>query len=528
MERYVWRSEWVQQFESPWSIVEKLCYTNVILKRGSLLKRFGKEHIKTLKGPVKIGKYVNLFTMDDFEEVSLTNFFGFNLLKQNSENINKMINNVSMISTELTDWFNRNLVWCEECIKEGYHSILHQFKLLKHCPIHMKGLIQSCSNCKSEIPYEFSDIALSAAFTCKCGVQLADLKKRWNNWGKQFEIKCEFTKKWLETNYNTEKLSILFLPEHAVAQNNPIKTILEMLENPDIHTDYDGNVKSTLNKLRLPVTISNNNNQKYLHNHIIDNNFTLSSMRSVNMPLYNYLYSQSIYIFKSIESHLFNGELKKHKSCIKRLQELRREEKEDYPEICPFAYTYIFWKHSFKGGGSFYSNHFSIDPRKSIHGFEVLSGFFQPDVEQLVKILLQYTNQHKSLDIGLFKWIIMKFVSALYLHFFNYWSKLAVEGAANKWTPKYNELNNNRHKEIPLMIFKVRNSFKETTSFIIEKNSIDNLNKLTCPCNSNNKRRIKPSEISHHPMALAIDKNSSYLSLTERYIKNLDIFRLRS
>jgi hypothetical protein len=69
--------------------------------------------------------------------------------------------------------------------------------------------------------------------------------------------------------------------------------------------------------------------------------------------------------------------------------------------------------------------------------------------------------------------------------------------------------------------------FNESACFIVDpdrKVSISK-NKLICPYNSNKKRKIKPAEISHHPMALAIN-NPSYLSLTERYVTNLDIFRI--
>ncbi|MDQ0875965.1 hypothetical protein QFZ77_004624 [Paenibacillus sp. V4I3] len=250
------------------------------------------------------------------------------------------------------------------------------------------------------------------------------------------------------------------------------------------------------------------------------------------MSFYKYMYRQSVNVFKSIESHLLNGELNKHKSCIKRLRELRKEERGEYPEICPFAYSYVFWKHSIIGDKSFFSDDLLVNPSKTLHGFELLSGFFQPDLVKLIKLLIGNNNQQKKMQMGLFKWIIMKFVSVNYLHNFNYWKTLAVEGAANKKVPNYNELVENRHIEIPMMILKLpypSNLFKESmsTSFIVDhdrKNSMSTIN-LICPYNSNKKRKIKPTEISHHPMLLAVNK-SSHSSLTERYVKNLDIFRI--
>ncbi|OCT14395.1 hypothetical protein A8709_26665 [Paenibacillus pectinilyticus] len=349
MEKYNWRTEWIRPFESTWSILEKLCYSNVIIRRGPLLKHLGNDKVKTMKGPVKAQRHNNLLTMFGFDEVSLSNSLGVNIIKQNKETINQLLNNVTRISTDLNDWFNEDLIWCEQCIEDGYHSVLHQFKLLKHCPFHMKKLIYTCSNCNS-IPYQFSDTALAAAFTCKCRFQFADLKKRWFNWGNKFEIQCEITLKWLSTNFNSLNQSILFLPEYAAAQMNPIKKIVELLEDTDSHISYGGNGQSSINHQKVPLTISkfSIDNKECFHDYFIDLDFNLAS-KSANMPLYKYMYKQSVNVFKSIEHHLLYGELTKHKTCIQRFRELRKVEKGDYPEICPYAYSYVFCKHSFMG-----------------------------------------------------------------------------------------------------------------------------------------------------------------------------------
>lgn len=251
-------------------------------------------------------------------------------------------------------------------------------------------------------------------------------------------------------------------------------------------------------------------------------------------PLYKYMYRQSVNIFKSIESHLLNGELNKHKKCIQRFCELRKEEKGEYPEICPFAYTYVFWKHSFMGDKFFFSDDFFINPSKTLrHGFELLSGFFNPDLDKLIKLLLRNNNQQKIMNMALLKWIMMKYISVVYLHYYNYWRELAAGGAASKKVvPNYNELTNNRHEGIPLMILKLpypsNSLFPESTSkFIVDhdRRSRKSKSNLNCPYKSNKDRKIKPTEISHHPMALAVN-TSSNSSLTERYVRNLDIFRI--
>ncbi|BFT72309.1 hypothetical protein [Paenibacillus sp. P36] len=536
MEKNIWRTDWIRPFESPWSILEKFCFSNVIKRRGQLLKHLGNEKVKKIKGQINAQKHINLLTMQGFDGVSLINSIGENLILQNNENLNKIINNLQRISSNPIDWFNKDLNWCEKCMKDGYHSILHQFKLLKHCPFHMRELKQTCTNCNSIIPYQISDTALSDAYTCKCGFQLADLQNRWVNWSKRVEIACEYTKRWLDTNYNYENQSVIFLPEHAIVQKNPIKTIVELLEDAESHITYGGNGKSLSSHLKSPLTISqfSIDNQKCFHDYYIDHDFTITTYKRENMSFFKYMYRQSVNVFKSIESHLLNGELSKHKSCIKRLRELRKEERGEYPEICPFAYAYVFWKHSIIADKYFFSDDLIVDVSKTIHGFELLSGFFQPDLFEFIKLLIGKNNHKKKMQMGLFKWIIMKFVAVNYLHNFYSWKKLASEGAAKKMVPNYNELVRNRHLDIPMMIFKLpypsSNSFKDSknTSFIVKdhKDTMSTID-LICPFNSNKKRIIKPTEISHHPMTLAMNKNlSSHKSITESYVKNLDIFRM--
>jgi hypothetical protein len=125
---------------------------------------------------------------------------------------------------ELQDsWFFNRLRWCPECIQVGQHSLLHQFKLIKRCPVHETILFDSCPNCLKTIPFFFSGFGLSEPFTCKYGHRLANFSESlWKNWVSPMEIQDQTVLKWLTMDQNANQR---WLFSHNYASTDLFQTV---------------------------------------------------------------------------------------------------------------------------------------------------------------------------------------------------------------------------------------------------------------------------------------------------------------
>lgn len=47
----------------------------------------------------------------------------------------------------LDDFYYRSLRYCPLCLQQSFHSINHQCRLIRHCPVHAQDLIELCPHC---------------------------------------------------------------------------------------------------------------------------------------------------------------------------------------------------------------------------------------------------------------------------------------------------------------------------------------------------------------------------------------------
>ena len=97
---YTWKSEYILPYESQWSIRAKFCYLN------------GESYINF----AKINK-----------EKKIIGYLNIPMYIQNNGFMNMLKSQVYI---------------CPLCIKSGYHSVFHQYKVLKHCFIHSSTLLK--------------------------------------------------------------------------------------------------------------------------------------------------------------------------------------------------------------------------------------------------------------------------------------------------------------------------------------------------------------------------------------------------
>ncbi|NOU72681.1 DDE-type integrase/transposase/recombinase [Paenibacillus sp. LMG 31458] len=143
---FCWNKNWIQSYESPWSLFEKFKYANEI-NSIELLQTLGTTQVKKIKTGLRGRRIRNLYTLEGFEEELLTSAFQSNIVETNKINLDKITSVLNAKDAHYRSHFNDHFVYCPMCLQEGYHSLFHQFKLIHECPFHHIKLENVCLNC---------------------------------------------------------------------------------------------------------------------------------------------------------------------------------------------------------------------------------------------------------------------------------------------------------------------------------------------------------------------------------------------
>lgn len=73
---------------------------------------------------------------------------------------------LAMQRPELRRAWCSELRFCPRCMSRGYHSVVHQFGAVRHCPVHGCCLENRCRNCGSTSEYLIKASVLDAPFRC--------------------------------------------------------------------------------------------------------------------------------------------------------------------------------------------------------------------------------------------------------------------------------------------------------------------------------------------------------------------------
>ncbi|MUT67099.1 TniQ family protein [Paenibacillus sp. NEAU-GSW1] len=192
----VWNSEWINAFESPWSMFEKLCYANHIT-RTDLIRTLGSNEIQQFKNTLIGDKRRDLIRLSGFDHQKLHKYMGYDVVGQNNTDMNLILKPVEYIYESIHTWFPNSIRWCPDCMKYGYHSWVHQFILTERCPVHNTKILSSCPGCSYEIPFLLSDRRMDEPFTCSCGYKMANYS-HWTEWKQSFEMKDSSMEHWLK------------------------------------------------------------------------------------------------------------------------------------------------------------------------------------------------------------------------------------------------------------------------------------------------------------------------------------------
>ncbi|MEN1990549.1 hypothetical protein [Paenibacillus hubeiensis] len=210
--------------------------------------------------------------------------------------------------------------------------------------------------------------------------------------------------------------------------------------------------------------------------------------------------------------------------------ELRKsDEAIEFPEICPYAYAYVFWRKSilkeerFYGFNSLRINLISDTAPLIIR--DILEYFSDQVVSYQMKII-------QRLDIGILSWFLEKLVTQFSENFFCSWLEIAEKRSKEISVPSWKEIEKMRDQSFPSVAFKY-NFDESSSSSIIEYYHLSKnesiLNKCECPYQHESAKGEIQSMISYTPQKIAMlimnnpsNKHKILQKTVETYVKKLN------
>ncbi|MFC6331006.1 hypothetical protein ACFP56_00100 [Paenibacillus septentrionalis] len=491
----VWRRDWINDFETPWSVFEKVCYANHV-GRTDILKKLGDAEVKGIKSLVG-DKRRELIKLSSFNPQQLEDILNYDLIGHNKKIISKLLLPINNFIERDVIWFPIKLQWCEQCIQFGYHSWLHQFALIHYCPSHQTKLLDSCPSCQNDIPFLLSDKRLGEPFTCTCGYRLANFEGRgWTDWKNSIELVDNSVINWLEQDVINDEQNTYLIFNTAAA---------------------------SVHLLNLaPIIYS-----KFRREETIDYQLYAKS----NEYQYN-IYKENEHCFRNIDRYIKSKILYKHRECVRILQELKKEEGENFPPICPFAYAYVFWKHTLLKNDRFYIEGRKEDSIKlrQYSGLKFVTGLIQDHIIDILnKISISnYFNKN------LVHWTINRFTTEFCLNYFYQWLNIAKKHSEAITTPSWTEVLKMVENSLPKSLYKIQldGSVNLTVELFALPNIIiiENLENVKCKLRTKHVRKSYRNMKSITPMMAAMrifdnpsKENKLQRDYVEAYVSRLTI-----
>lgn len=240
-------------------------------------------------------------------------------------------------------------------------------------------------------------------------------------------------------------------------------------------------------------------------------------------------YSQAC---RQVEDRLFQNLLGNHQHCIHQLVELRKtDDIARFPEICPYAYAYVFWRKSLFKKEHFYDE----SSLRKINIFEETSLIIEDHLDYFCEQIVSFQMKiQRCIDARILFWIIEKLVVQFSENFFNAWLEIAGRRSKEISTPSWNEVNTMRDRSFPNVALKY-NFVEKTLSSFIEyhylKNEEVSAYKYVCPYQHESAKRNIYTMESYTPQSVAIQvrrntpdifEKKALQKSVESYVKRLN------
>ncbi|WP_238651776.1 hypothetical protein [Paenibacillus piscarius] len=355
-----WRADWISPLESPWGVFQKFKHANEADMK-DILQLFGNDYVKKIKNPTSY-KFRDLITLSAFNREKLSEVLKYDIVSENEKDLKKIFG-------VMPDWgysgpkkfkrpiyLRKDLAFCEQCMKKGYHSLLHQFQLLSLCPFHLTPLKHECPACHTKIPYMLLCNEFNAPFVCKCGHHfLSNVENSLIHWEQTSieEMKYEVVRGWMDLNSS----QIYCLQNLFIDPNLNWELLPNALEKVyGLINDKDGVNSNQLDQYKHYVIKSSNCienirglKEKYDHQFYTKKHFSNMNEDYITKLKYKEFVQEINKAFEltisGFAKHI-RQKLSVHKTCIKRLHGTLQGENND--PICPYAYAYLNWRYSFQ------------------------------------------------------------------------------------------------------------------------------------------------------------------------------------
>ncbi|WP_342561127.1 hypothetical protein NST84_15720 [Paenibacillus sp. FSL R7-0345] len=490
----IWRKEWIHEFETPWSIFEKLSLVNRI-NRNDIFSFLGNDNVKKLQKHSMGDTRRELFYLSGFNETTLKLIFGIDIVKFTKKTIWSLAEPLAKHKYPIESWFYQNLRWCKRCISNGYHSWLHQFKLLQKCSFHNCDLIDACPKCNRKIPFLLSNKQMGEPFTCKCSYRMGDFNESlWSKWNRKSQIIDEATLLWLSSKIHLDDRYLL-VPEMS-------------------------NINLLVKPISFFLKVRAHQDEKLVS---IDDFYFEKNISK-------YLYRKNAASFHTLDRYIRKKLINHHYQCIRQFEQLLKNENDEFPEICPIAYAYVNWKK-----GVLKKEHFYRDTMRNKiplisgrYGYELLTASI---TEELKNILVGFImKEEKGVNIKLLEWIQEQCTYHFCLnYFFNCLLFSSCILKQRKKTLSWDKILKKTKEEFKLV---VRYTEKQavgrlknilTLEIITENRKSSYFTGNICPNNSTRKKRAISKMESFIPLELAIDGTKrKQINYVKAYINKHD------
>jgi hypothetical protein len=521
-----WNTNWISEFESPWSIFEKLNYANLFTKKDYF------NLFSTVKKGDRVGNRFNLYLLSALDNDSMKRKIGFSLKEYNQGVMNSLSGFLHNGTVEHTGsrfkkirYWKNSLTFCLECLKNGHHSILHQFGLFKFCPYHLTPLIDHCPSCFHQYPYEITDPKhFESPYTCICGYKFKSavkgiLSEEWNNYTSH-DIIDPMVKTWIHLNEDEQQVfNTFYLSSHTSVFETPqiLSFLLSLLNKIEPNSQIDSHISSTkttpyITHLKSNVVIGTNNQNSSKH-YSKYSLLTDDTTDPFEKELKKDLIKTKIQTISGISKHLRKTILKDHKSCINRYVNVVKDENSQESPICPFAKAYVKWKQHLMRLDHYYDvDNKKFSEAEYYHNLSFFGSFENDPIEDIIKTFMRSVpvkyGHHSHLN-----WLVAHLTGFFSLKYF----RRLLYNPSERFM-----LNDEFQLHNILLAFQLpQDDFHEFQMFWGKENSEHELpSEIVCPYASIRKRRKKPNEKSYHPMKVAIENYSRAMKNTQQIKKD--------
>jgi hypothetical protein len=155
---FCWRPLWFNRFESLWNLLRKFAHVN-----GATTKNL-QDHLSAGE-PARYAwatsKRVDLRQYGGFDATLIAGLLRIDHTLMDESTV------LPFLAAEERDTLaSRHLRFCTSCLREGFHSSIHQILLITECPLHLERLRENCPWCGIAIDYVLRTAAFGSAVRC--------------------------------------------------------------------------------------------------------------------------------------------------------------------------------------------------------------------------------------------------------------------------------------------------------------------------------------------------------------------------